>query len=124
MVMSLLSVGRAHRGLHGDHPTAGGPGLPRRAPRQRPKRSGGRRAEGGGGGFFGPGRQGGQAGGPAGRAGGGATRGGEKWPRTAVAGPGRLPSDRPLEGRGRSPLSGKGAITGEPVRSPSWRASL
>src|SRR5262249_56562641 len=69
-------------------------------------------------------RQGGQRGGPARPAGGGATPGGEKQPRTAVAGPGRLPSDRPLEGRGRSPLSGKGAITGEPVRSPSWRASL
>src|SRR5262249_62090385 len=64
------------------------------------------------------------AGRPAGRGGGGATAGGEKCPAPAVAGPGRLPSDRPLEGRGRSPLSGKGAITGEPVRSPSWRASL
>jgi hypothetical protein len=27
--------------------------------------------------------------------------GGGKWPPTAVAGPGRLPSDRPLEGRER-----------------------
>ncbi len=44
IVMVLLSVGRAHRGLRGDHPTASGPGLHRRAQRQRPERSGGRRA--------------------------------------------------------------------------------
>ena len=44
MVMLLCRVGRAHRGLRGDHLTAGGPGLHRRAQRQRPERSGGRRA--------------------------------------------------------------------------------
>ena len=44
MVMVLLSVGRAHRGLRGDHLTASGPRLHRRAQRQRPERSGGRRA--------------------------------------------------------------------------------
>ena len=34
----LCRIGRAHRGLRGDHLTAGGPGLHRRAKRQRPER--------------------------------------------------------------------------------------
>jgi hypothetical protein len=46
IVMTFCRIGRAHRGLHGDHPTAGGPGLHRRAQRQRPERE--RRTAGGG----------------------------------------------------------------------------
>jgi hypothetical protein len=46
MVMPFCRIGRARRGLQGDHPTAGGPGLHRRAQRQRPERE--RRTAGGG----------------------------------------------------------------------------
>jgi len=41
--VAFCRIGRAHRGLRGDHTTAGGPGLHRGARRQRPERSGGRR---------------------------------------------------------------------------------
>src|SRR5262249_47417677 len=63
--------------------------------RQRPKRSGGRRA---GGIFFREAKAG--KGGPWGFGPGWKTAGGEKGRRHAVVGPDRLPSDRPLEGPG------------------------
>ena len=87
----LCRIGRAHRGLRGDHQTAGGPGLHRRAQRQRPKRSGGWR---------GPAilfREERRACPPT-----------ENSRPSAIAGPGRLPSDRPLEGRGAALSDTKG----------------
>ena len=81
---SFCRIGRAHRGLRGDHSTAGGTG-------QHPEQRGG------------PQRQRRMAVGrlfcfamqrPAGPA--------ENGRNSAIAGPSRLPSDRPLEGRGRA----------------------
>ena len=105
-------LGRAYRGLHGDRLTAGGPSLHRGA---LATAAGAQRRKAGGGYFVSrckAGKSGPRESDPKSRR--------RKIAADAVVGPDRLPSDRPLEGRGAGPPGRAGSrSTGPRARSES-----